>query len=489
MNQFINSFRTRSFRAGSMSLVMIVAVLALAVLLNVAVSLLPGAYTRIDTTADKLYALSDEAKEIIASFEEDIEILYIVEEGAEADIVKELLERAVAANPRITLTTIDPALHPELVSDYTTLNANSFVVRSAKREKAVDVSELYQYKYYADGEEIDESTYQTYYMYYQYGMVESAPTTETLYAGEAVLASAIQYVCTDNVPVVYTVSGHNEVALDTTFAGYLASDNISVKDLQLATSDAVPADAAAVIIDAPQADFSEEECTRLADYINAGGHVILYTYYDYTEYTNLEEMLNSFGMQTVPGIVMETSSNMYDGAYYRLFPQIESHDYTGVISGKYLFAPMAHGITATEQAPEGVTVSPILTTSDASFARVGLEGNETTIEKTDADAEGPFYIGAEAVTEAGGKLTWYSTPFITLADYDSNGAASDLFLATVESSCNIEASVSLATKPVTVTALTVNSADRTFWGIVLVGIIPIGTFILGLCVWNKRRKK
>ncbi|MCI8332781.1 MAG: GldG family protein [Clostridiales bacterium] len=495
MNQFKASFTKRTFKAGAMSVTLIAVAVAVVIFINLLANALPTAFTKLDVTSNKLYKLSKEGEALISSFDEEITIRYLVSDASKDDYVDELLHRAAAANANIKLVTIDPVLHPEQVTNYTSLGQNSFVVASSKRERAVNYNDLYETKYFFEGQEISAETYSQYAAYYQYGVTQSAPQSERSFAGETVLASALAYVTTDQIPVVYALSGHGETGMDSKLSGYLSDDNVDVRTLQLATSDEVPADASAVLIIAPNSDLSETERDRLNAYIQAGGHVIVYTYYNYGVGDHLKDLLGAYGMETVEGLVMETDTTMYNGMKYSLYPRIMNHDFTKALSGKYLFAPIAHGIKETEAVPEHVTVEPLLETSDKSFARVGFGENDdvTSIEKTDADAAGPFLIGASAVytPEEGeaGRITWYATPYLTNTTYDDNGAISELFLATVESTCAIETSVSLATKKITAEQVVASTYDRVIWGLILVGAIPLSVMALGLCVWMKRRKK
>ena len=495
MNQFKASFTKRNFKAGAMSVTLMAVAVAVVIFINLLVNALPAVFTKLDVTSAQIYKLSKEGEALIASFNEEITIRYLVSEASKDDYVDELLHRAAAVNTNIKLVTIDPVLHPEQVTNYTSLGQNSFVVASGKRERAVNYNDLYDTKYFFEGQEISAEAYQQYAAYYQYGMAKSAPQSERSFAGETVLASALAYVTTDKIPVVYTLSGHGETSMDNKLLGYLSDDNVDVRTLQLATEDEVPADASAVLVIAPNSDFSETECDRLNTYIQSGGHVIVYTYYNYGVGEHLKGMLRDYGLEAVDGLVMETDSTMYNGMYYSLYPRILNHDFNKELSGKYLFAPIAHGIKETEQTPEHVTVEPLLETSDKSFARVGFGENDdvTSIEKTEKDAAGPFLIGASAVyaPEEGeaGRITWYSTPYLTNTTYDDNGAIAELFLATVESTCEIETSVSLATKKITAEQVVAATSDRIIWGLILVGVIPLSVMALGLCVWIKRRKK
>ena len=154
------SFASKSFRYGSVSFITAAVVVVIAVVFNMAILALPSEYTKIDVSSSKLYALSDEAKKIISGYSDDIEIKYIVEDGKEDAVINELLERAMTANPHITVTHIDPVKNPELTSDYSAYSQNSFVVISDKREKVVSYADVYQSKFYLDGTEISSSDYQ-----------------------------------------------------------------------------------------------------------------------------------------------------------------------------------------------------------------------------------------------------------------------------------------------------------------------------------------
>ncbi len=492
MKRILHSFRSRAFRAGTVSLLSATVILAIAVALNVLVSLLPAAYTRLDTSTNQLYALTDEAADLIASYDKEVEILYLVESGQENVYIEETLRRAVEINPNITLTKIDPVTHPEAVADYSGYSQNSFIVRGPSRERGVDYSEIFRTRYYYEGNEIDASAYQSYLAYYQYGMIDQPPTTEDSYDGQTMLVSALDYVTSDILPVVYTLTGHGETDLDSTLSGYLTDDNVEVRSLGLATEDAVPEDASALLILAPRYDLSENECSRLSEYIGRGGHVIVYTYYQVGVLDHLEALLGQYGMRSVPGIIVETDSTKYDQYPYYLYPNIESSEYTESISGRNVFAPFSHGILTTDEQPENVVVSPLLTTSDGAFAREVTDGDTRPLEKTDGDVDGPFMVGAEAVCTEGdisGRLTWYSSPHLALTGADYNGAVADLFLSCVESGFSEGGSVALATKPITASYLTLTSAERGMWGVLLVALIPLGVLLLGLFIWNKRRKQ
>lgn len=488
------SFKSKSFKYGSVSFIIMAIVIVIAVALNMAMLALPSEYTRFDVSKDRLYELSDDARDLISSYKDDIEINYIAEDGNEDEIVYELIARAATLNSHITLKKIDPVKNPELVGDYSAYPQNSFVVKSAKRETVVSYSDIYQNKYYLNGEEISSKEYQQYMMYAQLGYSSAIPTTEQHYAGESKLANALDYVCTDILPVAYYLTGHGEQDINENFAESIEKDNILLKELKLVTSGSVPEDASCIIINIPDSDISEDEYTKLHEYIISGGNIMLHTFYKYTDMPNMYKLLGDFGMESVDGIVMENDPNMYNQQYYYLYPNIQDSIYTQSISGKYIFAPVAHGIKKTEQTPENVSVTPLLETSESSYLRPIEHLEDDNAEKTDDDIPGPFMIGAASQYTADGKtgnVLWFSTAYLASDANDNNGAAHDLYIGAVNSFCDkdIQGSVAIATKIISNERLTIPSGSIALIATVMILIIPCGCIAIGLWAWLKRRKK
>ena len=179
---------------------------------------------------------------------------------------------------------------------------------------------------------------------------------------------------------------------------------------------------------------------------------------------------------------------MHASNYTDILPKDGSCDYTSGITGKYVYAPTSHGIKKTEESPEDITITEILTTSDKSYARPA-DSKAQTVEKTDGDTDGPFMLSAEAKDTDGGSVVWSSSPYLCMTKADTTGAATELFLAFTEKNCNIDSSVALATKPLTSASLTVSGVAKGFWSFVLIGALPLGVIIAGLYIWNKRRKR
>ena len=102
----------------------------------------------------------------------------------------------------------------------------------------------------------------------------------TGFDGEGQITSAIAYVTSENLPVLYTLEGHGEQELDSTIKEDIEKANMEIKSLNLLTEGSVPEDASCLLIDAPTTDISENEKTALIEYLENGGKAMIFS--DYT---------------------------------------------------------------------------------------------------------------------------------------------------------------------------------------------------------------
>ena len=127
------------------------------------VNALPATFTKLDTSKDKIFTISDETKEIIRSVTDDITMYLIASSGNEDDQLIRFMERYTATNPKIKQGKVDPALSPDFISKYTDedLSENSIIVvnHNSGRAYAIDNFDIYVTTY----------TEEELYYYYLYG--------------------------------------------------------------------------------------------------------------------------------------------------------------------------------------------------------------------------------------------------------------------------------------------------------------------------------
>lgn len=240
--EMLGRLHTRSFRVGGYSVLAAVIVIAIAVFANVLVGALPAKYTQFDTTSNSLYSLSEQTELLLSGLEDEVTVYWIVQDGAEDSTLGTLLERYTAASGELTVSKVDPDVQPTFVQQYVTgtVYNNSLVVECGERNTYVSYSDLYEYDYSS---------------YYSTGSYDVS------FAGESELTSAIDYVTSEDLPLLYTLSGHGEAELSTSFTTAVEKQNIDIQSLSLLTTDGVPEDADCLLINAPPATYPKPSGT------------------------------------------------------------------------------------------------------------------------------------------------------------------------------------------------------------------------------------
>lgn len=475
---------TKYVRFGGYSALMCAIALAIVIVANLLVNALPATYTKLDTSNDKIFTISDETKDIVRSVNANITMYLVASSGSEDDQLIRFMERYTAVNSKIRQDKVDPALNPDFISKYTDkdLSENSVIVvnRDTGRAFAIDNYDIYVTTY------SDEELYN----YYIYGTM---PTGTTSFAGEQALTSAIDYVTEENLPTVYFTTGHGEATVIESLSKNITAENINTGTVALMSDGGIPADCTVLMINTPTLDFTKEEVEMLRSYVSAGGKVLLISSYAYPNLTNLYGFMAEYGMQYVEGIVVEGSASYtYNGVPLYLMPKVTPNEITDKAgSNVYIVLPNSHGIRVSDNVPSNVQLSNLMTTTDSAYAK--LELPETgDIAKSEGDESGPFQLAAMAtVSNTGaenGNIVWFSSPDM-VSELTSQIGNHQYFIATLTTLCNKQSSISIAAKSMQVAALTISDTGATIWSAIIIGIIPGLLLVWGFVRWNTRRKR
>ncbi len=524
------SVSVKHFSMGAYSTVGIVVALAIAVVLNLVVRELPGTWTSIDLTGQKLYSLTDQTKDFLAKLQDDVKVYVIVREDDQDTLLGQTLQRYEDLSSHITVEYVDPTLNPTFHTQYTDqgITMNSMIFVSEKRSTVVDYTDVY------------ESTfdYQTY------------TSTTTGYDGEGQITSALSYVTADDMPKMYLTQGHGEYELSADFKTSLDKGNVIYEDINLMDVDAVPEDAACLFINGPVSDFNTEDQEKVISYLERGGKVVAVTALTDEAMDNYYGILSYMGIDVVSDMVAEEDEEHYYMSPYYLLPNIGYGAYTTGIQGNYyIFAPYAQGLVIEDEEAEGMTYRTFLYTSDKAFAKKNLTA-ENAIVKEEGDVEGPFDIGVEAVktiaaptgdggvadageagdggvadageagdsgvadageagdgggsdadgaADAGGAdaepieatLVAISCDqmFTDAASQVVSGANRLLFTNIVGAFCDYEVNASVPVKSYEVSTLMVPQASIITIGAIVTVVLPLVSCLAGFVVWFRRRKR
>ena len=478
-NSMTGEENKKNLKHGSYASAMTVIIIALVIVLNLVFGQLPTSATQIDVSSQKLFSIGDDTKNLVKNLNQDVTLYYIVRNGSENEYVSKMLERYQDLSSHLKVEKIDPDLHPTFTSQYTdeTVEENSIIVASGEKSRVVGISDMLE----------QELNYYTY----------SYQTTG--FDGEGQVTSAIAYVVSDSLPVLYRLTGHNEQSLGSNLTDAIQKNNIELKDLSLLTEESVPEDAAALLICSPAKDLSAEEAERILTYMEGGGKVLLLTDYTEEKMPNLESILTNYGLQRNDGIVMEGNSNYY----YPQRPDVmlpEVGTGSAVLSGladdTYALIQDAQPIGTLEEYRDSLTVESLLTTTGSGYVKQINDG-KISFQKESGDEEGVFDVGV-SVTEAVDdenetQLVYFSSSSIVSDELDQyvSGGNTDILTSILTKLCVMDenTSFSIPSKSFSVSYLSYTDRMASIWKVVMIGVIPAAFLLIGFGIWMKRRKQ
>lgn len=473
------SFQTRSFRAGGYSIAAAVVVLAIAIFANILVNALPAKYTQFDITSGQLFTISQQTETILKNLKAPVTFYWIVRDGYEDSTIEQLLKRYEALSDQVKLVKKDPDIYPTFAQQYTAnYTENSVIVEYGQRFRYVDYYDIYAYdytNYYYDG------------------------SYTVSFAGEGALTSAVDYVISENLPKLYFLTGHGESSLSDTFSTAVQRENMETAELSLLTVEAVPEDADAIMICAPTSDISREEKEMLEAWLKTGGNLFYISAPPQGEpLANLEAVMASYGVTANEGILVENARNYYafDTPYY-LLPQYGYHAITTPLTqnNSHVVLPLAQGLTHSQDRPETVTITDLLTTSNSAISKIA-GWSMATYEKEEGDIEGPFSV-AVAITDAISEettshLVWVTSPLLLddSANQMVSGGNQDFFLNCLNWMCEQEeSSLTIHTKTLENEYLTMDSGVAGYYTILIIGVIPLTYLGIGIYIFRRRKRR
>ncbi len=499
---------------------MIAVALAVVIGVNLVVAQMPSGWTSVDLTSQKLYSLTDQTKEFVKNMTEDVTIYYLSNESRKDTMVAQTLERYDDLSDHITVEYVDPSVNPRFATQYTSdsISMNSLIVVSGNYSKVVAASDLYESSY-------DYTT---------------GSSTTTGYDAEGQITSALAYVTASDMPKMYLTEGHGETSLSSSFQSALEKQNVEYESINLMDYEEVPENASCLLINAPAGDFSSDDTQKVINYLEKGGNVVLITAYTEEETPNIASLLDYMGLSLAPGLVVETDQNHYYQSPFYLLPEVEYSSYTsGIRNNYYIFAPYVQGLKIVDEEAEGMTYSTFLTTSESAFAKADLT-DASSYERGEADVDGPFAVGVEAVKEIltpvtadtdskadnsqteGSSQTDNSQSdasgsdaagseeqtaenvvqtdatmvvvaceqlFTDAANQMVAGANQMLFTNIIGSFSSHEVSVSIPVKNYEVSNLIASQSNIVLIGVIVTIILPLGCLAAGFVIWFKRRKR
>jgi hypothetical protein len=294
----------------------------------------------------------------------------------------------------------------------------------------------------------------------------------------------------------YFLQGHGEPSLSDTgeqeyqkFGAVLAESYIATEPLQLLGDNTVPDDCNLLIIAGPRAEFSPEELQKIDKYLNQGGRLfILFNYFSIKHPTGLEPILQKWGVNVVPDVVVDHKNTIsgQDVIVYDFGSHPVVNPLTKLALQLILPRPVSH-VGWTSPPADAPKVEELAFSSPQST----LMGDSTAVPRSY-----PLMAAVEQKTAAGVANTRGTTRILVVGD--------SFFLGNrqIESGANrdflgyaanwlLDRTVLLegiGPRPVKEYRLTVtrDQLKQVRW--LLLGGLPGGVLVFGWLVWLVRRK-
>ncbi len=288
----------RRFKFGTNSVILMIAVVAVAVLVNILFGQLPMSW---DLTSEELYSITEKTEEILDDLDREVEIYALFDEAkGQADtniapIMKYL--DIYDAHSKVTVKYVDidknPAFLRETVGETKAQNysAGDYIVKCGGNIRQIPQINMYV---------IDKD----------YGYVVG-------FDAEACLTGAIVYVTSENIPVVYVSTGNGEAPIEEykSLEVNIQNNNFDVKPLNLNQAD-IPEDCAVIMFINPSQDISTSVLGKLKSWFQAtNGNVVCLMDYSKTgvKLDNFNELFQLFSLRLNNDVVSETSDTSLPG--------------------------------------------------------------------------------------------------------------------------------------------------------------------------------
>jgi ABC-type uncharacterized transport system involved in gliding motility auxiliary subunit len=419
---------------------------------------------RFDLSETKAFSLSPQTIEVLSALKKEVSVHAYFEskDAATVERARLLLSNYADHSPRFSFEVIDPWKNPAAArKDAITASGQAVVISDNRRE-----------------------------------------TIATL--DEESITNAIIKVTREKLKTIYFLTGHGERGLD--HAGEegfaearkaLEEQNYQIKALNLATLEAVPADAAAVVIAGPSQSLLPIEEDRLERYFKNGGKLLVLA--DPQSKFNLPAFIESVGIKARHDLVLDASGvgqALGMGPAVPLVMDYGQHPALKGIYGKLSLFPLAQSLEIAKS--EKCALTPLFYSGQQSWGETDLE--EETFRFDDGkDHKGPLLLGAAAscpmAAEKNNEEKSKEAKVVVVGDSDfaSNRFFNaqvnrDLFLNMASWLAEDEDLLGIRPKPLANRRILLTEGQKfyLFWSLVVA--LPFLTIVAGLLLWYRRRR-
>lgn len=470
MDKIKKLFQSNDSKRGSYTLAMTSIVIAIVIVFNMIVNLIPENKRQFDISSTNIYEISSKSKKIINKVDHDVTFYVLAEKSSTDKRIKTFINKYASLSDKIHIKWIDPVLHPSALTKYGA-EENNIVISCKKTNRTTTVS--------FDDILVSSASYY------------STSSSASSFDGDGQLTSALNYVTSDKEYKAYYTSGHGESSLSSEVTSLLTKSRISTSDLLLMTATSIPDDCDLLIIDGATSDFTKDEVKLLSSYLKKGGKVVTLLAQTSKSMKNLYGLLKDYGLTVQSGYIADTERS-YQGNYYYLIPNLSvSGDMASGISSNSVMMINSKGMTQSTPARDSISTDSFMTTSSNGYAVTEKKQTQGTyvLGATSTESVKVKNSKGKKVTKES-RLTVYGSNMLIDEQITSSFSSLEnltLFTNSVTASLDNADNVSISPKSLEVSYNTI--AHPGPFSILVVFVIPVGLIIGGFIVWFRRRRR
>lgn len=470
MDKIKKLFQSNDSKRGSYTLAMTSIVIAIVIVFNMIVNLIPENKRQFDISSTNIYEISSKSKKIINKVDHDVTFYVLAEKSSTDKRIKTFINKYASLSDKIHIKWIDPVLHPSALTKYGA-EENNIVISCKKTNRTTTVS--------FDDILVSSASYY------------STSSSASSFDGDGQLTSALNYVTSDKEYKAYYTSGHGESSLSSEVTSLLTKSRISTSDLLLMTATSIPDDCDLLIIDGATSDFTKDEVKLLSSYLKKGGKVVTLLAQTNKSMKNLYGLLKDYGLTVQSGYIADTERS-YQGNYYYLIPNLSvSGDMASGISSNSVMMINSKGMTQSTPARDSISTDSFMTTSSNGYAVTEKKQTQGTyvLGATSTESVKVKNSKGKKVTKES-RLTVYGSNMLIDEQITSSFSSLEnltLFTNSVTASLDNADNVSISPKSLEVSYNTI--AHPGPFSILVVFVIPVGLIIAGFIVWFRRRRR
>lgn len=470
MDKIKKLFQSNDSKRGSYTLAITSIVIAIVIIFNMIVNLIPENKRQFDISSTNIYEISSKSKKIINNVDHDVTFYVLAEKSNTDKRIKTFINKYASLSDKIHIKWIDPVLHPSALTKYGT-EENNIVISCKKTNRTTTVS--------FDDILVSSTSYY------------STSSSASSFDGDGQLTSALNYVTSNKEYKAYYTSGHGESSLSSEVTSLLTKSRISTSDLLLMTATSIPDDCDLLIIDGATSDFTKDEVKLLSSYLKKGGKVVTLLAQTNKSMKNLYGLLKDYGLTVENGYIADTERS-YQGNYYYLIPNLSvSGDMASGISSSSIMMINSKGMTQSTPVRDSISTDAFMTTSSNGYAVTEKKQSQGTyvLGATSTESVKVKNSKGKKVTKES-RLTVYGSNMLIDEQITSSFSSLEnltLFTNSVTASLDNADNVSISPKSLEVSYNTI--AHPGPFSILVVFVIPVGLIVGGFIVWFRRRRR